>query len=243
MFSAVPVPAVRWDEGSMRYMLCAFPLIGVISGALLYFWVWLCGILGFGDVLYAAGITLIPVAVTGGIHIDGFCDTADALASHAPPERKREILKDPHTGAFAVIAVCAYFVLYFAVATEVPRGYETALLLGLSHILCRTLSGLSVICFPTNKGQGLLRTFKENSAKKIAAAVLFVEYALCASTMIWFFWPHGTVMVIAAVLCMAYLRFVLSKKFGGMSGDLAGWFLQVAELLMLAALVITVKVV
>jgi adenosylcobinamide-GDP ribazoletransferase len=42
-------------------------------------------VLGFGRILFAAGFTLLPVIVTGGIHLDGFCDTTDALAAMPPP--------------------------------------------------------------------------------------------------------------------------------------------------------------
>ena len=34
MFSAVPVPQFDWNEKNMRYSLCAFPLVGVLCGAL-----------------------------------------------------------------------------------------------------------------------------------------------------------------------------------------------------------------
>ena len=72
---------------SMRYMLCAFPLIGVVIGLLLWGWQWLANWLALGNFLYSAGFVLIPIAVTGGIHLDGFCDTVDALSSHAPMQK------------------------------------------------------------------------------------------------------------------------------------------------------------
>ena len=52
---------------------------------------------------------LIPVLVTGGIHLDGLLDTADALSSWQTRERRLEILKDSHAGAFAIIVCCGYF--------------------------------------------------------------------------------------------------------------------------------------
>ena len=100
------MPNVEWKPESMRYMMCFFPLVGVVIGLLLAGWVWLSGALGFGAILRGAGSVLIPAAVSGGIHLDGFADTCDALASNAGPERRGEILKDPHTGAFAVIGLC-----------------------------------------------------------------------------------------------------------------------------------------
>ena len=56
-------------------------------------------------------VLIPPVLVTGGIHLDGFLDTADALSSWQPWEKKLEILKDSHAGAFAIIMGCAYFAL------------------------------------------------------------------------------------------------------------------------------------
>ena len=110
MFSAVPVPQFDWNAKNMRYALCAFPLVGVVCGAL---WC-LCGVLPLPAVARAAGFCLVPVWVTGGIHLDGYADTCDALSSYGDTAKKLEILKDPHCGAFAVIRLCSYFAAYFA---------------------------------------------------------------------------------------------------------------------------------
>ena len=99
MFSAIPVPQFEWNEKNMRYAMCAFPLIGVVIGA-----AWcVCGALPLPGLAKAAGFALIPVWITGGIHLDGYADTCDALSSYGDREKKLEILKDPHCGAFAVI--------------------------------------------------------------------------------------------------------------------------------------------
>ena len=94
MFSAVPVPQFAWNEKNMRYALCAFPLVGLLCGAL---WC-VCGVLPLPAPARAAGFCLVPVWVTGGIHLDGYADTCDALASYGDREKKLEILKDPHCG-------------------------------------------------------------------------------------------------------------------------------------------------
>lgn len=238
MFSRIPMPRVEWDEKSMKNMLAAFPLVGIVVGALLALWAYLCTLLGFGKILFAAGMTLLPVIVTGGIHLDGFCDTADALASRAEPERKREILKDPHTGAFAVITLCAYLLAYFAFASELEIGVRAVLPVGVMHVMSRSLSGLSVILFPTSASKGLLSTFRESAEKKQSAVMLLVLFAASAAAMIALSTVCGIVMTAAALLCLLWLRVMSARQFGGMSGDLAGWFLQTAELCMLAVLVI-----
>ena len=71
MFSAIPVPQIAWNERNMRYSLCAFPLVGAMIGLLCCGWIWLCGALAAPAVLRGAGLCLIPVLVTGGIHLDG----------------------------------------------------------------------------------------------------------------------------------------------------------------------------
>ena len=114
MFSAVPVPQFAWNEKNMRYALCAFPLVGLLCGAL---WC-VCGVLPLPAPARAAGFCLVPVWVTGGIHLDGYADTCDALASYGDREKKLEILKDPHCGAFAVIRLCSYFAAYLCLAAH-----------------------------------------------------------------------------------------------------------------------------
>ena len=237
------MPNIRWDEGSMRYMMCAFPLIGAVIGGLLCAWYAVAGALKFGALLYGAGLTLLPVAVTGGFHLDGFCDTADALASHASPERKREILKDSHTGAFAVISLCAYMLAYFALCCSSPRTMRFAMLLGLAHILSRALSALASLALPGGEGKGLLSTFRESAAKKRALTAVFIECAVVVIVMIWFFEIPGAAAVFGGIACLWYLKWMAKKQFGGMSGDLAGWFLQTAELVMLLCAVVAARVV
>ena len=65
----------------------------------------------------------IPLVITGGFHVDGFMDTMDALCSNQGRERKLEILKDPHTGAFACIFLVCEMTLYGA-ALYLGRTYE-----------------------------------------------------------------------------------------------------------------------
>lgn len=118
MYSKIPMPQSDWTRENMRYIMCFFPLIGVIIGAL----TWLWGNLGLSvaqsRLFYAAVLVLIPVFVTGGIHLDGLLDTSDALHSYQPRERKLEILKDSHAGAFAIITAVVYFLLYLGAYSE-----------------------------------------------------------------------------------------------------------------------------
>lgn len=236
MFSALPVPQPEWNKKNMKYALLAFPLVGLVIGLLWWGWAVLADRFAIPDLLRAVVLCLVPAAVTGGIHLDGYADTADALASHQGPARAREILKDPHLGTFAVIRLIAFFLLYTALCAVVSLDGRTLLCAGASFLLSRTLSGLSVSTFPLSASSGLAHTFAEAADKKTVRAVLLVYAVLLTALMIVAGRWEGGAMVLAAVL--VYLRYasMSKKRFGGLSGDLAGWFLQTCELWMLAAL-------
>ena len=102
----------------MKYALCFFPWVGLAVGAVSAVLFWLLQQIGAGSMLRAAVLTAVPVLVTGGIHLDGYLDTMDALSSWREKQRRLEILKDPHAGAFAIIMGCLYFVLYAGAAGE-----------------------------------------------------------------------------------------------------------------------------
>jgi len=243
MFSRRPMPRVEWKSDNMQYMLAVFPLVGVVIGLCLWCWCLLSSVLFLGPILFAAGLTLIPVVVSGGIHMDGFCDTVDAIASHAEPGKKREILKDTHTGAFAVIGVCTYFLLYFALCTELTRGTKLGLFMGIVPVMSRTVSGIAGICFPTSRGGGMLDTFHNSAKKKTAVVILGLCLIICTSALLMLDFWAGIAMFTAAVLCGAYVYFMSKKQFGGMSGDVSGYLLQITELAMLCALLIIQKAV
>lgn len=229
MFSAVPVPQFNWTEKNMRYAMCAFPLIGVVIG-LLWF---LCGVLPLPGAARAAGFCLIPVWVTGGIHLDGYADTCDALSSYGDREKKLEILKDPHCGAFAVIRLCSYFAAYLALCACVQFTLQAGLLWMMALVLERALSGYAVAAFPMAKNTGLAHTFATAADRTTVRRVLMVLAALLSAALLAL---GGWALVLAALLVFARYYVVSDKQFGGITGDLAGWFLQKAELWMLAAL-------
>ena len=174
--------------------------------------------------------------ITGGIHLDGYADTSDALASCAEPARKREILADPHCGAFAVIRLCVYFTAYLALCAAVEPTPRAVLAMGLGFVLERALSGWAIAAFPLSKNTGLAHTFATGADKRRCRRVLAVVAVATALGMAAVYGIIGAAMVLAVLATFAQYRFDICRRFGGLSGDLAGWFVQRAELWMLAAL-------
>lgn len=109
IYSKIPVPQFEWKEEDMEYMMCFFPWIGGVIGLFFYGWTVLCEKLVIGNVCYALIAAAIPLMISGGFHVDGYMDTMDAFHSYQSREKKLEILKDSHIGAFA--AICWLFII------------------------------------------------------------------------------------------------------------------------------------
>lgn len=230
MYSKIPMPKADWEKENMRYMMCFFPLIGIVIGAVMAGWSWLAGYLEAGTILRSAVYVLIPVAVTGGIHLDGLLDTADALSSYQPRERKLEILKDSNAGAFAVIAACCYFLAAFGVWSELDRNQ--VLVLAGGFVLSRSMSGLGVASFPCAKKTGTLAMFSDAVQERVVMFCLYVLLFLSAGWMCVLDPKLGTAAVVSGWLVFFWYYRMSMKEFGGITGDLAGFFVQMCELVM-----------
>lgn len=231
MYSKIPMPRTEWTKDAMKYSMCFFPLIGIVIGGLMLLWDFLAsGILGRGSILYTAVLTAIPVAVTGGIHLDGLLDTADALSSYKTMEEKLEILKDSHAGAFAIIVGIVYFLLSFGILSE--ANAKRLGILAVGFVLSRALSGLALVCFPLAKNTGLVAMFAEMAMKKRVRNVMACYILICVALMLWLDPVLGGAGLAGAGLTFLHYYRMSKKKFGGITGDLAGFFLQVCELVM-----------
>ncbi len=238
MYSVIPLRNIEWKEETMRYAFCFFPLIGVVIGGAEWLWLWCAWKFGFSVVLTGAAAAVIPVLLTGGIHLDGFCDTVDALSSHQPKERKLEILKDSHVGAFAVIGICVYFLLSFGLWCEYQYSVESAFILGGGFVLSRALSGLVSVLAPQARKEGMLKTFSD--AAKQRAVVISCAAFLGVTAVGMLAVDRRMALAVLAVMAiiLGYYLLTSRRQFGGVTGDLAGYFLTLAEMGVLVGVVL-----
>lgn len=240
-FSTIPMPYVEWDETNMRYMMAAFPAIGLVIGTFVWGWQALATALGLGTMLTGAGYTLIPLVVSGGIHMDGFADVVDAQSSHAEPERRRQILKDPHIGAFAAMGIGCYLLAYNALACELDASH--VLLLCCVPVVSRCLSGIATVTFRTSSEKGMLAAERETANRNVVRVILMCALALTCTFMLMRSPLVAGAAIVSAVVALILVKRLADTCYGGMSGDLAGFYLQVAELAMLACIVFVGKLV
>ena len=235
-YSRIPMPRVEWSDENRRYAMCFFPLVGAAVGAALWGWMLICDVLKLGALAQGTVAAVLALLVTGGIHMDGFMDTCDALASWQTKERRLEILKDSHVGAFAVIGCCAYLLVTAGLFSEATA--QDAPALAVCFILSRALSAWTMAMFKSARPGGMLGGFAAAANTRMVCLASALYAMLCGA--VWALcggWLSAVCLSVAALCVLVYRRMAF-EFFGGVTGDLAGWFVQVTELCLITAVVI-----
>ncbi len=254
MFSSIPCPYRPWNERARHMMLAFLPLVGLVIGALWYGLYFILNLLNLPFPLQAAALMIYPYLITGFIHLDGFMDTSDALLSRRPLQEKLRILKDPHTGAFAVISVVVLMVLCYASMSSVVErihlrqalDMETGgLMLSLIFIpvITRCGSALAVMAGkPLAHSQYHAEEGQKKPAAEIAAvaiiAILVFSIVFTLGAGLWQIKTDYSLFIVLVCTAAAYVIAVVSsaRQLAGVSGDLAGYALTWAEAVALVVL-------
>ena len=170
--------------------------------------------------------------------MDGFLDTMDALGSNQDKQRKLAILKDSNSGAFAIIGGLVYILLYFA-AVLCFNNFSKIYILAISYILISAYSALSLVVFRNARGNGLAFEFADKSMIYVNRVVLLLFIVLTGVSMIIVNTNYGLLCSISTFLVFLYYRVKSFEEFGGITGDLAGYFLQLAELVVVLVLALS----
>ena len=226
-------------------LLLGLVLVGVEAGSARIFPVYL-----------TAGILLVVmVLATRGLHLDGLMDVCDGLFGGYTKERRLEIMKDPHVGAFGVVAGSVLILLKFAALLSLLHPQfitgawtsDVAVLRALAFssqpgkvlalLLFPTLSRWAmVVClgaFPYARQQGLGSPFHQGNAK--LAALTAALTALAASLILGGF---GGLGLLAGVTLLALAAgWIMTRAFGGLTGDCYGAVNEVSEVAVLAGAV------
>lgn len=228
MFSKLPVPQFEWKEDEMKYMMVFFPLVGSIIGLVVYGWSVLAQSTSMNGLLYSTIGVVIPIVISGGIHVDGYMDTMDAIHSYQSKERKLEILSDPHVGAFSVIYLLVYYLIYMGSFAQV-QGQSALILLSLGFFLSRILCAIGTMTFPGAKETGLCHQFAKQADKKRVIFFLALQLVLCMIGMILTHRWMGSALVLGNILLMSYYGWLTKQEFGGTTGDTSGFFVILSE--------------
>jgi adenosylcobinamide-GDP ribazoletransferase len=239
MFCSIPQPFHLWDVKAANLVLPCLPLIGILIGAL---WWGVASILVFSGIpiiLISAVVMLAPFLASGFLHLDGYMDTSDAVLSRSSYENKLRILKDPNTGAFAVIMLAVLFILQFAVVFTLIEQEKNLLLLFIIPIISRCCSALSVLCLKPITQSGYASLFRQDTETAHKIFVIFI--AILAIGFSYFFTGiHGLIVAVLSVAGSVAALAWAYRDLKGISGDLAGFAIVISEFCGLAAIALPI---
>ncbi len=244
LYTKIPMPRVEWTKENMRFSICFFPLVGALAGLFEGLWILACMHFGIGRLTEVLVLAAIPIILTGGIHLDGFMDTMDAVNSWQDRERKLEILKDSHIGAFSVIMLLLYYLLDIAAMSSLldrlseqglteKEFFLKLLPFLLIPVFARAVTGTVLVFGKSARTGGIAYTFAE-AGNIPAVRIVMVCWDVVLPILTGFINPPaGIGFAILAAGGAAFFLKDTQKKFGGITGDLCGCLILMVELLLL----------
>ncbi len=231
----LPIPGkMGHSESDLASSPTFFPVVGLLigltaAGFSLIFWNW------FPPMVAALLIVIVLLGVSGGLHMDGLCDSVDGFFSSRPREQMLEIMRDSRVGAMGVMAIVLVLGLKItALASLDAKTMPRAVLLMPVAGRCSLLLLMAVLPYVRPEGgRGTLFYTQSGRMGTVWAVVLL--FLIC-----WL-----TAHMAAIIAGMAALAFVMifaaycRKKIGGATGDTLGAGCELAETVV--ALVLAAK--
>lgn len=223
----LPVPAKVFDGAAARSaQLAWYPVVGALIGALLWGFGWLMS--AAPPMLAAALLLFVWVVLTGGLHLDGLADSADAwVGGLGDRDRTLAIMKDPRSGPMGVAAVVMLLLLKFAALASLPHP---GVALWLAPLLGRAALTAAFLSTPYVRSGGMGSALLDASRVACVAGLAFtVVLALFGG------WP-GVRALLAATMVFALWRLACMQRLGGMTGDTCGALTELVEATVLVVL-------
>ncbi|MBQ7840921.1 MAG: adenosylcobinamide-GDP ribazoletransferase [Lachnospiraceae bacterium] len=230
MYSIIPARQVEKNRANMKYILVFVPLIGALIGFLIKEWMIISPYLINKDLMGAVVCAILPIFLSGGAFLDGFFRTVDALASHQTREEKLEILRDSHSGYFSLTICIGYFFIIVGLWSEMPL--DSWPVLGYGFVLSRALYGLSIVCFKHAQKSKCSFYVTKGVSKAVVTGILIAYIAVCVAGMLLIDAEVALCCLAGAALAFAYYCYVAFHHFGGITEDIAAFFVHVCEIMM-----------
>lgn len=225
------LPAPGREAERLADALYCFPLVGGLLGLILYGLY--AGLARLSAVAWpegaAACVLAAGVILTGGIHLDGLADCADAAGCIREPEKALAAMKDPHVGAFGALAlIVAVFIKWCALAHLFAQ--DIGLLLVGASIASRTAMVYVAAAHQYARPEG-------GTGGAFVASAGWRHFAVAAACgtllLLALHGPAGAMMLAAGWLVAAALGGWYGRRLGGVTGDVLGACIEASETLLL----------
>ena len=205
-----------------------FPLVGLVLGICYALAAWLLVYFIGMRTLTAVLLLILPLLLTGGLHADGFMDTADGVFSGRERERKLEIMKDSRVGSFGVVSFVLLMFLQFALLLDI-HPFLLVPALFIMPIIGRMAMVLAIACFPYARADGMGKTFADMADRKtiVTASVMTVVFVLPCGLL------ASVALMLGILFALLFCR-AMTTTLGGVTGDVYGAVTVLTETLVLA---------
>ena len=224
----IPVEA-EVDERVVSKSMAWFPVVGLLVGFLMAgVWGRLASI--FPSSFLSLLVVLLLAVVTRGLHLDGLSDTLDGLGGGYTREKRLEIMKDSHVGAFGVIGIVFAILLKWVAIWKLPEQARVSVLM-LFPVLSRFAMVLVAWRCPYARREGGLgQTYVDSlGGKTVLIATLCTALI---SIMLLSYW--GVLLLIFTVLLSGAASVFFTWTLGGVTGDVLGAINEICEILVLS---------
>ena len=208
------------DDAALGRSVLYYPLVGFLIGVILSF---VAIVLSAGpDIVTAAVVVCVWVLITGGLHLDGLADCADAwVGGLGSQQRSLQIMKDPAAGPIAVMVLLLHLLLKFAAVFVLIQQNNLAPLM-LAPLLGRCAILLLMLSTPYVSPQGLADKIIQNLPFYDARLVVVISLAFAGLFMGW-------ANVLLACGLLLWVRYAALSRLGGVTGDVYGAAVELIE--------------
>ena len=182
--------------------------------------------------LHAALLLTVWVLLSGGLHLDGLADSADAwLGGFGDRERTLTIMKDPRSGPIAVVTLVLVLLLKFCALLALIDQHNSAALL-IAPLIGRSALLAVFLTTPYVRAGGLGQALADHLPRKAGWWVLGGSALACVVLAGY----AGLWALLLAAVGFVGLRRLMMRRLGGTTGDTAGALLELLEVLVMVGL-------
>jgi adenosylcobinamide-GDP ribazoletransferase len=230
LLTVIPIGSGASSQRAVALSPAFFPVVGTVIGlatAGAY-----AGASEFLPSPVAAAIAvLVAIALTGAIHIDGLADTADGLFGGRTRERRLEIMADPRVGTFGISAIGIALLIRWAAIGSLEPGAEWSVLV-VAAAMSRTVVLGVMAGFPYARPEGIGEGYSGNRPVILVAGI-----ATAVGVALLFGGPASLLALLPAALVGLAVAVYARRLIGGVTGDIYGAVIELAELAALLTLV------
>jgi adenosylcobinamide-GDP ribazoletransferase len=222
----IPIPGK--DTENFSRSLCFFPLVGALLGFVVVLLYHGAGAIGFKYPFILALLSMALVTwLTGGLHIDGLGDVADAFGGGKTKEHILQILKDPHMGSFGVCAI-VFDILIKAWCWQFYLERGNPWFIFWSFVFSRAMQGVAIAFIPNARVGSIAAPFGQGG--KFARVSVILAYLVTGLAAVWLLSPHAAlVCALCSLAATLVFGFYCWRKLQGITGDCVGATNEIAE--------------